>query len=74
MIGIVRKAIIKKRGTDNGFNGESWWHRFLGRHPNLSLRKGDALALPKASAITAANMSEYYLLLKMTLEQHGIMN
>ena len=41
VIDIVRKAVIKKRGTEKGFNGESWWHRFLERHPELSLRKGD---------------------------------
>ena len=45
VIDIVRKAVIKKRGTDKGFNGKGWWHRFLERHPELSLRKGDALEL-----------------------------
>ena len=57
VLGIVRKAVIKKRGTDDGFNGEGWWHRFLERHPNLSLRRGDALAISRAAAITAGNMS-----------------
>ena len=51
--------------------GEGWWHRFLERHPNLSLHKGDALALPRATATTASNMNEYYSLLKTT---QGIMN
>ena len=52
----MRKAVIKKRGTDKGFNGEGWWHRFLERYPELSLRKGDALALSRAAAITGNSM------------------
>ncbi len=71
---IVRKAVIKKRGTDAGFSGEGWWHRFVERHPKVSLRKGDALAISRATAITASNMQQYYSLLKTTLEEHGIMN
>ena len=55
-------------------NGEGWWHRILERYPNLPLRKGDALALPRATATTAANMNEYYSPLKTTLEEQGIMN
>ena len=42
-----------KRRTDNRFYREGWWHRFVERHPYLSLCKGDALALSKAAAITA---------------------
>ena len=74
VIDIVRKAVIKKRGTDKGFNGEGWWHRFLERHPELSLHKGDALALSRAAAITGNSMKQYYSLLKATLEEHSILD
>ena len=43
-------------------------------HSQLSLRKGDDLALSRAAAITADNMREYYSLLQATLEEHGILN
>ena len=68
------KAVIKKRGTDKGFNGDGWWHRFLERHPELSLRKGDALALSRAAAITGNSMKQYYSLLKVSLEEHSILD
>ena len=58
--------MIKKWETDDGFNKEGWWNRFLERHPQLSLRKGDALAPSRG---TATNMDEYYSLLKTTLEE-----
>ena len=61
-------------GTDDGFNGEGWWRRFLERHSELCLRKGDALALSRAAAITDDNVRQYYSLLKATLEEYGILN
>ncbi len=42
--------------------------------PTLSLRKGDALFVSRAQALTADNLKEYYDLLKTTLETHGLMN
>ena len=62
------------RGTDKGFNGEGWWNRSLERHPELSLRKGHALALSRAAAITGNSMKQYYSLLKATLEEHRILD
>ena len=61
-------------GTDKGFDGEGWWHRFLERHPELSVHKGDALALSRAAAVTGDNMRQYYSLLKATLEEYGTLN
>ena len=48
----------------------------MDRWPNLSLslRRGDALAISRAEALTAANLKEYYDLLKTMLEEHGLMN
>jgi len=74
VIDIVQKAVIKKQGTDKGLNSEGWWHRFLERHPELSLRKGDALALSRAAAITGNSVKQYYSLLKATLEEHSILD
>ena len=61
VIGIVRKAIEKKRGVESAedFKGKGWWARFIERWPKLTLRKGDALAVSQAHAVTATNL-EYY--------------
>ena len=76
VIGIVRKALLKKRGKEfaEDFKGKGWWARYMTRWPELALRRGDALAVACANAVTAANLKEYYDLLKTTLEEHGIMN
>ena len=76
VIGIVCKALVKKRGAEfaEEFKGKGWWARFVTRWPALALRRGDALAVARAEAVTAANLKEYYDLLKTTLEEYGIMN
>jgi len=75
VIGIVRKAIQKKRvESAEDFKGKGWWARFIERWPKLTLQKGDALAVSQAHAVTATNLKEYYDLLKATLEEHGHMN
>ena len=52
VIGIVRKAIEKKRGVESAedFKGKCWWARFIERWPKLTLRKGDALAVFSSSS------------------------
>ena len=37
----------------------------------LALRRGDALAVARAEAVTTATLKEYYDLLKTTLEEHA---
>ena len=75
VLAIVRQAIHKKRGEDAAkeFTGKGWWNRFVERRPDIRLRKGDALAIPRANAITAANIAQYYSLLKKTLEENSLM-
>ena len=41
---------------------------------SLTLRKGDALSISRAQALTADNLKEYYGLLKMTLETHDLID
>lgn len=76
VIGIVRQTLHKKKGAEfaEDFKGRGWWERFIGRWPKLTLRRGDPLAVSRAEALTAANLSEYYDLLKTTMEEHGLMN
>ena len=46
----------------------------MDKWPTLSLRKGDALSVSRAQALTADNMKEYYDLLKTTRETNSLMN
>ena len=74
VLAIVRQAIHKKREyAAKEFTGKGWWNRFVERWPAIRLRKGDALAIPRANAVTAANIAQYYNLLKKTLEENDLM-
>ena len=44
------------------------------RWPQLTLRKGDALAQPRAFAVNAGTMKNYYDLLLTTLIEHDLLN
>ena len=74
VIGIVRQAVQKERGPEAAisFTGKGW-NRFVERWPKVCLRKGDALAIPRAKAITNSNIAQYYELQKKTLEEHYLM-
>ena len=44
------------------------------RWPDLALRKGDALAQPRANAVNATNLNNYYNLLEKTLKENDLFN
>ena len=44
IFGIVQRTLKKKGRSDENFNGEGWWTRFMERHPQLSLRCSDPLS------------------------------
>ena len=44
------------------------------RWPQLTLRKGDALAQPRATAVNATNFKNYFDLLKKTLTTHHLLD
>ena len=65
VIGIVRKTLEKKSSCPvEDFKGKGWWQRFMQRWHNLTLRKGDALAQPRANAVNATNINNYFDLLE----------
>ena len=72
VLAIVQQAVHKKRGAEAAeiFNGKGWWNRFVQRWPKVCLRKGDALATPRANAVTKTNITQYYNLLK-TLDDNS---
>ena len=48
------------------------WLRFKQRWPDLRLRKGDALGQPRANAVNATNIKNYFDLLEITLESNEL--
>ncbi len=59
VIGIVHKTLRNKaKGPVENFKGKGWWSRFMQRRPKLALRKGDALAQPRANAVNATKEME----------------
>ena len=66
VLSIVCKTLEEKNGAPVKFNGKGWWLRFMQRWPKLALRRGDPLAQPRANAVNAANIKQYYDLLKET--------
>ena len=74
VIGIVLQTLVKKGVPGEDFKGRGWWLRFMQRWPQLTLRKGDALAQPRAFAVNAGTMKNYYDLLLTTLIEHDLLN
>lgn len=72
-------AIAKRSGQEGRFNretgpGERWWVNFRQRHPQITLRRTDQLERSRAEALNPHIVSEYFSLLRKTLEESGLMN
>ena len=63
------KGIIRSKKVTDG-----WFKRFMDRHPNLSLCKGDATANVRMDCLNRDTMKQYFSLLKDTLQEHGVMD
>ena len=70
---IVEK-IADEKGTLKGKGkvSDGWWRRFLERHPQLSLRAGDATAHVRMDAVNTENISHYYCILRECLEENDL--
>ena len=71
------KAIAENVAADKGVLrscriSDGWWRRFLQRHPNLSLRKGDATGHIRMNAMTEENLKNYFDLLRDCIVENGL--
>ena len=66
--------VAEEKGTlkENSKVSYGWWRRFLSRHPNLSLRAGDATAHVHMNAVNDKNVTHYYHLLQDCLQANGL--
>ena len=74
MLLIVQKTLEQKGSKPECFNGEGWYHRFMQRHPTLSLRSADPLSYVRTTALTPEKLSSYFDLLETTLREKELMN
>ena len=63
------KGVLKKDKVSYG-----WYHRFMERQPDLSLRKGDATANVCMDCLNEETMQTYFELLKEVLLEHSLMD
>ena len=63
---VVQKWMEKQKA------GDDWYYRFMSRHPNLSLRKPDKLAHPRAIMANKTVVDHYYTKLKSTIEENDL--
>ena len=72
VLSIVKRTIQKKQLNVKGFNGEGWWTRFKQRHPSLSLRTADPLAMVRSECTRQEVIDDYFKLLEGTLSSLNI--
>ena len=51
-----------------------WYYRFMNRHQQLSLRKGDPTANVRMDSVNKETMDNYFSLLKDMLEEYDLLN
>ena len=68
---IVETYVRQKHTLKSATISDGWWHRYLKRNPELSLRSGDATAGVRMDAINAVNIKAYFELLKQVYKKYG---
>ncbi len=58
--GIVETIAIERSTIRAAHITDGWWTRFLQRHPNVSLRCGDATAHVRMNAVTEEKLNHYF--------------
>ena len=70
---MVEAAAKKKGVVIKGHISDGWWYRFCQRWPKISLRKGDPFSQARAEMTSKKVFTNYFALLKETLEKHDLM-
>ncbi len=63
----VDKGVLRGARISDG-----WWHQFMKRHPNLSLRSGDSTGYARMNAMNEENLKVYFDLLDTVLEENNL--
>ena len=57
---VVGAIVAKKLGVECAVVSHGWWDRFRQRHPQLTLRAGEALAYRRAVATSPETLTSYF--------------
>ena len=71
---LVQTAVSEKGMLRSDRISQGWWHRFLQRQKDLSLRQGDSTAHVCMDAMNRETMDQYFTLLHDTLLTHDLLN
>ncbi len=69
---IAERVALDKRVLHSARISDGWWRRFLQRHPQLSLRTGDATGYTRMSAMNEDNIKAYFDLLNSVLNDNNL--
>ena len=66
----IAQSVASSKGVlRNERISQGWFHRFLGRHENLALRRGDSSAHSRMNAMNTETVKQYFDLLEDTLKE-----
>ena len=68
---IVHTAASEKGVLRTNRISQGWWHQFIERQKDLSLRQGDVTAHVRMDAMNQDTMNHYFSLLHQTLSTHS---
>ena len=71
---IVHTAAPEKGVLRTNRISQGWWHRFIERQKDLSLRQGDVTAHVRMDAMNQDTMNHYFSLLHQTLSTHELLD
>ena len=70
---VVSAIVTKKMGMPTTIS-HGWWEKFAKRHPELSLRTGEAVAYRRAISINKGTIYHYFDLLENILKKNGLLD
>ena len=74
VLGLVQTAASDKGVLRSSRISQGWWHRFLERQKDLSLRQGDSTAHVRMDAMNKETIDHYFGLLHDTLSTNGLLD
>ncbi len=69
---IAERVALEKGVPRSARISDGWWRRFMQRHPQLSLRTGDATGYARMNAMNKENIVAYFDLLNSVLNDNNL--